>query len=242
MGLARSWRGHQSEFTISSDPFGPLEILFQDDTLVIVNKPAGLLVHRGWAKDDHYALTLVRDQVGRHVHPVHRLDRPTSGALVFALCREDVARVQAEFTAQSVQKRYLALVRGIPPREGLIDHPIAREKGQEAREAQTRFRRLAVLLKRYAWVEAEPLTGRTHQIRRHLRHLSCPIIGDVKHGDGRHNRRFREEFGLHRLALHAVEISLSHPRSGARLSVHAPVPEDLSASLLQLGLEAELLL
>lgn len=187
-------------------------------------------------------MTLVRDVIGRHVHPVHRLDRPTSGALVFALEREDVAQISAEFAQQGVHKRYLALVRGIPAKEGLIDHPISREKGQEPREAQTRFRRLAVLSKRYAWVEAEPLTGRTHQIRRHLRHLSCPIIGDVKHGDGRHNRYFRETYGLRRLALHAVEISLTHPRSGERLVVHAPMPADLSGTLLQMGLDPALLL
>jgi len=218
------------------------EVLYRDDTLVVVNKPAGLLVHRGWGREEHYAMTLVRDLIGQHVHPVHRLDRPTSGALVFALRREDVARIQAEFTHQRVHKRYLALVRGIPPAEGLIDHPISREKGKEARAAQTRFRRLAILEKRYAWVEAEPLTGRTHQIRRHLRHLSCPIIGDVKHGDGRQNRHFREVYALHRLALHAVEISFTHPHTNQAVRVHAPISEDLSSCLVALGLDPALLL
>jgi tRNA pseudouridine65 synthase len=228
--------------TTSSDEATPPAILFRDEALVIVNKPAGLVVHRGWAREAFYAMTLVRDLVGQHVHPVHRLDRPTSGALVFALRREDVATVQAAFAAQKVHKRYLALVRGIPEAEGLIDHAIAREKGDERRSAQTRFRRLAVLWKRYAWVEAEPLTGRTHQIRRHLRHLSCPIIGDVKHGDGKHNRRFREELGLHRLALHAVEIALPHPHTGEVVRVHAPVTEDLAKPLREMGLAPELLL
>ena len=241
MGIGLWWGARLSVSTISSSEATPPDVLFRDDALVIVNKPAGLAVHRGWAREAFYAMTLVRDLVGQHVHPVHRLDRPTSGALVFALEREDVATIQGAFAAQEVHKRYLALVRGIPEVEGLIDHPIAREKGDERRPAQTRFRRLAVLWKRYAWVEAEPLTGRTHQIRRHLRHLSCPIIGDVKHGDGKHNRRFREELGLHRLALHAVEIALPHPRTGEIVRVHAPVPEDLAKPLRQMGLAPELL-
>lgn len=228
--------------TTSSSEVTPPPILFRDDALVIVNKPAGLVVHRGWAREAFYAMTLVRDLVGQHVHPVHRLDRPTSGALVFALNRADVSTIQAAFAAQQVHKRYLALVRGIPDDEGLIDHPIAREKGDEKRSAQTRYRRLAVLWNRYAWVQVEPLTGRTHQIRRHLRHKSCPIIGDVKHGDGKHNRRFREELGLHRLALHAVEIAFPHPHTGELVRVHAPVPEDLSGPLLKMGLAPELLL
>ena len=217
------------------------EILFHDEALIVVNKPSGLAVHRGWAKEDVYAMTLVRDAIGQHVHPVHRLDRPTSGALVFALDRADIPNLMTAFAETRVHKRYLALVRGIPPESGEVDHAIASEKGKEKRPAQTRYRRLAVLWDRYAWVEAEPLTGRTHQIRRHLRHLSCPIIGDVKHGDGTHNRRFREELGLHRLALHAAAITLPHPRTGEPVTVHAPVPEDLSGPLLEMGLDPALL-
>lgn len=217
------------------------DILFRDEALIVVNKPAGLVVHRGWAREDVYAMTLVRDAIGQHVHPIHRLDRPTSGALVFALDRADVSVLQAAFAEQRVTKRYLALVRGIPPESGEVDHAIAAEKGATKRPAQTRYRRLAVLWDRYAWVEAQPLTGRTHQIRRHLRHLSCPIIGDVKHGDGKHNRRFRETLGLHRLALHAVEITLPHPRTGAPISVHAPVPDDLAGPMREMGLDPALL-
>ena len=237
----RSSRARRSVSKPSSSPVDAPEILFRDDALVVVNKPSGLVVHRGWAREEFYALTLVRDLVGQHVHPVHRLDRPTSGALVFALDRADVTTLQAAFADQKVHKRYLALVRGIPPAAGLIDHAIAKEKGQEKRPAQTRYRRLAVLWKRYAWVEAEPLTGRTHQIRRHLRHLSCPIIGDVKHGDGKHNRHFRESLGLHRLALHAVQITFPHPKTDEPVSVHAPVPQDLAAPLLEMGLDPQLL-
>ena len=216
-------------------------ILYRDDHLVVVNKPSGLAVHKGWARDRHYALTVVRNAVGCHVHPPHRLDKPTSGALVMALSREMAGQLQAAFAARRVDKRYLTLVRGVPPEAGVIDHPI-KPKGapvEDGQEARTEFRRLFVFRNRYSWVEVTPRTGRLHQIRRHLRHIDCPLIGDVKHGDGRHNRLFREEFGLHRLALHAATIAFEHPVSGARVMVQAPIPEDLSATLREFGVPPE---
>ncbi len=209
----------------------------------MVNKPSGLAVHKGWASDRHYALTVVRDAVGCHVHPPHRLDKPTSGALVLALSREMAHALQEAFASRLVDKRYLALVRGVPPEAGVIDHPI-RAKGappEDGREARTDYRRLWVHRGRYSWVEATPHTGRLHQIRRHLRHLSCPIIGDVTHGDGRENRLFRAEYGLHRLALHAAAIAITHPVSGERLVVRAPIPEDLAGPLRAMGLPEELM-
>ncbi len=208
----------------------PLPILFADDDLVIVDKPSGLLVHRGWGDDEVVAMTLVRDAVGKHVHPVHRLDRGTSGVLVFALHPEAARRVQLELEGGGARKRYLALVRGAPPERGLVDHPIPRAPDGPRVPAVTAFRRL-VQLGRYALVEAEPRTGRLHQVRRHLKHLSCPVIGDANYGKSEHNRFWRERYGLARLALHAAVLEIAHPSTGARIRVEAPVPPDLTGPL-----------
>lgn len=200
-----------------------------------VAKPSGLAVHRGWARDPAYAMTLVRDRLGRWVYPVHRLDRATSGVLVFALDRDTARRVQAQFEAGSVTKRYLALVRGVPPAEVVIDHPVKKTaRGEERAPAITEIRRLAAF-GRFSLVEARPRTGRLHQIRRHLKHLSHPVVGDVRYGKGDVNRYFRERFGLHRLALHALEIRLEHPTTGAPLRCVARVPADLARPLAALA-------
>lgn len=180
-------------------------------------------------------LTLARQALGEKLYPVHRLDRATSGVLLFARDAETVRRVQAGFQEERVVKNYLALTRGIVKEAGLVDHAIAKAKGQEKRSAQTALRRLATF-ERYSLVELRPFTGRLHQIRRHLKHISHPIIGDTQFGKGEHNRRFRAEFDLHRLALHASKLRLVHPYSGERLDLRAPVPEDLVASLVPMGL------
>jgi tRNA pseudouridine65 synthase len=204
---------------------------------VVVNKPSGLAVHRGACEDRVVALTLARDLMGRHVHPVHRLDRATSGALLLAFTPEATRRLQERFEAGEVVKRYIALVRGIPPEHEVINHPVPRAEGGPRVPAVTEIRRLATF-ERYALVEAVPRTGRLHQIRRHLKHLSHPLIGDVRYGKGEHNRLFRERFGLHRLALHALELGFEHPVEGGWLRVVAPVPEDLAGPLRAMGLPA----
>jgi tRNA pseudouridine65 synthase len=214
----------------------PLEIIYEDATLVAINKPSGMLVHRGWARDGDIAVDLLHRQLGRHVWPLHRLDRATSGALLFALDVETARTLSHEFEHGRIGKRYLALVRGIPPEELLIDHALRRvdTESLERLPAQTEFRRLGTF-ERYSLVEAKPLTGRTHQIRRHLKHASHPIIGDVRYGKGDHNRMFRERFGLHRLALHASELRVPHPTLGEVL-VRAPVTADLAGPLADMGL------
>ncbi len=212
-----------------------LPFLYQDGCLLAVDKPAGLAVHRGAARDRTFALQLVRDRIGRHVHAVHRLDRATSGVLLFALDPETAGRMQERFAAGQIEKRYLALVRGIPPESGVIDHPIPRDEGGPRVPAVTEFRRLTIF-ERYALVEARPRTGRRHQIRRHLKHLNHPLIGDVRYGKGEHNRLFRERFGLHRLALHALELAFEHPRTGEPVRIVASVPEDLAGPLRAMGL------
>jgi tRNA pseudouridine65 synthase len=209
--------------------------LYRDDALVAVGKPSGIAVHRGWSRERIVALTVVRDLLGRAVFPVHRLDRATSGALVLALDPGTARRLQEQWMAGGVRKRYLALVRGIPPAEGVIDHPVPRSPHGPRVPAVTEFRRLATF-ERYALLEVIPRTGRLHQIRRHLKHLSHPLIGDVRYGKGEHNRLFRARFGLHRLALHALEIAFDHPSDGRPLRLFAPVPADLAGPLRAMGM------
>jgi tRNA pseudouridine65 synthase len=211
-------------------------LLYRDEVLAVVAKPSGLVVHRGWARDPVVAMGLARDAVGRRVYPVHRLDRGTSGVLVFALDPETARHLQQQFEARRIAKRYLALVRGSPPESGVIDHPLAPAKGRERLPAVTEFRRLGVN-GRYALVEARPLSGRLHQVRRHLKHVSCPLIGDVRYGKGEHNRWFRQRYGLYRLALHALELSLDHPLTGARHTFRAEVPADLAEPLAASGFD-----
>jgi tRNA pseudouridine65 synthase len=197
-----------------------------------VDKPSGLAVHRGQSHDPVHALQLVRDLMGTYGYPVHRLDRATSGVLVFALDKDAAAALGRAFEQGAVEKRYLALVRGVPPDRMRVAHALSREDG----DPQTAVTEIATLARygRYALVEARPETGRTHQIRRHLKHLSCPIIGDVRYGKGEHNRLFRERHGLHRLALHAASLTLIDPATAERVTIESPLPELLQRTLAAL--------
>lgn len=216
---------------------GPIDLLYVDDHLVVANKPSGLLVHRGWDNDDDVAMFRVRDAIGSYVYPVHRLDRGTSGALLFARTREAAAALCSAFEHGAVDKTYLALVRGAPPDHGVIDHPIPKSEGGARVLARTRFRVVArSTVDRCSLVEAKPETGRLHQVRRHLRHIDHPLVGDVNHGSGEINRRYRAAYALHRLALHARRLSFAHPATGAPVDVVAPVPDDLAHPLAALGL------
>ena len=177
----------------------------------------------------------VRDQLGMHVFPVHRLDRATSGVLLFAFSSEIASRLCESFTGCTVQKCYLALVRGVPPCSGIIDRPLPPGEDRRAPRvsAQTEYVRREVF-GRYSLIEARPRTGRLHQVRRHLKHIACPLIGDVNYGKGEHNRLFRERYGLHRLFLHATRVSLPHPVTGGRLDIASPLPRELAVVLEQL--------
>jgi len=213
----------------------PLEILYQDEYLVAVNKPSGLACHRGWAHDGIPAVQRVRDQIACHVFPVHRLDRATSGVLVFAL-RSEIARdLQTIFKNEHTVKRYLAVCRGQDPDLKRVEHALAKEKGAEKREAVTDFRLLG-RFERYGLYEALPRTGRTHQIRRHLKHVAHPIVGDVRYGKGEHNRIFRSRFGFHRLALHCHRMQFVHPRLDKKLEIEAPLDACFQGLLAELGL------
>jgi tRNA pseudouridine65 synthase len=214
-----------------------IELLFVDDHVVVANKPSGLLVHRGWANDDDVALFRVRDALGQRVHPVHRLDRGTSGVLVFARTQQAAAALSRSFEQNLVHKRYLALVRGTPPASGTIDHAVPRTERGERVPAVTQYRLLARSpVDRCSLVLAEPKTGRLHQIRRHLKHLGHPLVGDVNYGSGEINRHYRARYALHRLALHAMRVSLPHPVLGDPIVVSASIPDDLALPLERLAL------
>lgn len=236
------------------------DILFQDDWLVAVHKPAGLLVHRSLIdrRETRFALQLVRDRIGRRVYPVHRLDKPTSGALLFALDPQTARRLTARFTQGAVQKTYLAVVRGHTAEAGVVDYALREEldrmtdaladPDKAAQPAVTAWQRLATVelphavgrypTARYSLLRLEPATGRKHQIRRHMKHIFHPVVGDTTHGDGRHNRFFREQFDAHRLLLAATGLTLAHPHTGAPLAIEAPLEADFRQVLDRLGWEA----
>ncbi len=212
-------------------------ILYRDDHIVIADKPSGLLVHRGWGADRDVFMMRVRDEIGMRVQPVHRLDRGASGAVVFGLTLEATRGLGDALAARTVDKRYVALVRGVPDDAGNIDYALRKERRSGDRQPSiTGFRRLATF-GRYSLVAAYPKTGRLHQIRRHFKHISHPLIGDVNYGKGEHNRLFRERFGLHRLALHAVFVAFDHPITGARVRATAPLPDDLAEPMAALALQ-----
>lgn len=218
-----------------------LPILFQDDSIVAVSKPSGLLVHRDERNPDAPAvLQIVRDQLGKFLFPVHRLDRATSGILVYAFSRDLAADLQKSLMAESSQKEYLALVRwpGSYPELGdrwVCDRPLHDDK-DIAREAHSEFW-LVEPFRRCALVGCRIATGRYHQIRRHLNHCGRHILGDTTHGKGRLNELYRTRYGLDRLFLHAARLALRHPVSGEPLEFCDPLPCELEAVLARLRAE-----
>lgn len=212
-----------------------IDVLYRDDSVVVVDKPSGLSVHRGDDQGSTFALNLTRNAIGQWVYPVHRLDRATSGVLVFALSSEHARTLQDSFGTRTVHKTYLALVRGRPPARGVIDSPMAKREDGPDVESVTEYETLFVSDLRLSLVEARPQTGRRHQIRRHLRRIDHPIAGDVNYGNGADNRRYRAELGLYRIALHARRLSFVHPTSGERVTFDSAVPEDLAAPLRRIG-------
>lgn len=241
----------------------PLIELYRDDWLLAVHKPAGLLVHRS-PIDRHeteFALQYARQlNGGAHVYPCHRLDRPTSGLLLFARDPNTASAFGKALMAGQVQKSYLALVRGWAAEQGVIDHPLrehavdrrCRDEPQPVREAITRFKRLAITeipvavegypQSRYSLMSLHPETGRKHQLRRHMQHISHPIIGDTNYGRTRHNHYFAERFGYSRLMLAATGLAFAHPATGQPMKLHCP-PEPSFQQVLEIfdgGLPASL--
>jgi len=222
-----------------------IPVLHLDDDIVAVHKPAGLLVHRNaHAGREPFLLQILRDQLGRLLYPVHRLDRPTSGLLIMSLSPQAAGILARQFARREVTKTYLAVVRGFAPEQGRIETPLAGESGALL-PASTNFTRLAVAelplpvgryaTARFSLVRVRPLSGRTHQIRRHFAHIRHPVIGDVLRGDGRQNRFFRKHFGLHRLLLASVGLDILHPADGRLLRLTCMPALELQDLFLGLG-------
>ena len=232
-----------------------LTILYRDAALIAIDKPAGLLVHRSDIDrhETRFAVQMLRDQIGQRVQPVHRLDRGTSGVLLFALDAEANRVLSAQLECNQVDKRYLAVVRGWPDEAGSIDHPLSRQhddygaplRNFEPQDARTDYRRLACVelpiavdrypSARYALLALTPRTGRRHQLRRHLKHIAHPIIGDATHGKGVHNRFFKQQFGCERMLLACIELGFRHPLSGESMRIRAPLGDQFAAVVGRLG-------
>lgn len=229
--------------TASTNP--SIEVLYRDERLVVVAKPSGLMVHRtNISRDRSFLSERLREQLGQRVWTVHRLDRATSGVLLCALDAETAGELGKQFMAGTVEKRYLAVVRGWIDDEGIIDRSLKHEQRGD-QESITHFRCLARTeldepvaphpSARYSLVELIPKTGRRHQLRRHLNGIAHPIVGDVNHGDRRHNRLFRTRFGCHRLLLHAERLAFDRPDTGERLISSTPPPAEFQRVTDALG-------
>lgn len=226
-----------------------LDILYKDQYLIAINKPHGLLVHRSSIANDasEFALQLLRDQMGQLVYPAHRLDRKTGGVLLFSLDKETDQKAQMLFQDKKIGKRYLAVLRGYCPESGTIDYPLVKENGV-SQEAVTHFKRLATAeidvpqgkfsTSRYSLVEANPETGRMHQLRRHFAHIMHPIIGDRPHGCNKQNKLWKEHYDMDTMLLHASSLSFIHPRTEESIEIKADLNKEFKRVLEILNLQS----
>lgn len=226
-----------------------LEIVYQDEHLIAINKPHGLLVHRSVIANDarEFALQMLRDQIGRRVSPVHRLDRKTGGLLLFAFEKDIEGLLHQQFREGHIAKKYLAVVRGYAPDHMDIDYPLVKENGaiQDAFTSFVTLQRaeLAVPLgkhptSRYSLVEAAPTTGRMHQLRKHFAHIFHPIIGDRKHGCNKQNRFFKAEWEMTTMLLHASELRFKHPLTQEDIHLKAPLQEEFKRVMTLMNWES----
>ncbi|MFH2007979.1 MAG: pseudouridine synthase [bacterium] len=206
-----------------------------------MSKPSGWLVHNSaWSGPREVSLLQrLRATVGGALHPVHRLDRGASGLVLFARSPEAARAWQQAWQSPDLAKRYVAVVRGRLLEATTVDHPIRDQRTggsqERARPARSVITPLAVSpVERCSLVQVLLVTGRRHQARRHLKHLSHPIVGDTTWGKGDVNRHFRETYALNRLALHAGSLEITHPQTGERLDLQAPLPQDLARVVSQL--------
>lgn len=217
-----------------------IPILYQDEDIVVVDKPYGFHVH---PPEDGYpvprsliCLYQVRDAVGQHIYPVHRIDASTTGLLIFAKSSAAASKICVQFAAQGVRKSYWAIARGHLAKSGSIDIPLASDSSKAMLEAKTSYVLLATTelpyavgkrfsTARYSWLEVSPVTGRFHQIRRHFSRISHPLVGDGEHGDSKHNTFFREVLRMPGLCLRAQNLELIHPRTREWVQFQAPASE-----------------
>ena len=211
-----------------------LEIIYKDENLIAINKSHGLLVHRSKYADDAkvFAVQELRNQIGQYVYPCHRIDRKTSGVLLFSLNENSNSLMQQQFANKQVTKKYLAIVRGYTDNEGTIDYALVNEKGK-SQEAVTHYKTLKRTeidvpfgkfnTSRYSLVEAFPQTGRYHQIRKHFDHIFHPIIGDRPNGCNKQNKLFKEKWEMTTMMLHAAEISFVHPVTDESIKIEAEI-------------------
>lgn len=225
-----------------------LEILYRDSTLVAINKPHGLLVHPSpLARDaEMFAMQMLRDQLGQHVYPAHRIDRKTGGVLLFALSAEVNKEMQMLFSARKVDKNYYAIVRGFCEDKAEIDYPLRKENGtiQEAFTAYTTLARAELSVpfgkhatSRYSLVKVTPETGRMHQIRKHFAHIRHPIIGDRPHGCNKQNKLFKDKWEMSTMLLHASSLAFTHPVDTSLVKITAPVQAEFQRVMNLMGWE-----
>lgn len=227
-----------------------LEIIYEDAAYVAINKPNGLLVHRTRIAEEkkEFALQLLRDQLGYRLYPLHRLDRGTSGVLLFSKTPEAAAPVVKSFVDREPSKTYFAIVRGYTPESGTIDSPIRPDKDHKHKlpqDAVTEYTRLATVelpipvgpyqTARYSLVSIKPETGRMHQIRKHFAHLRHYIIGDKRHGDWRHNKMYLENLESPYLLLHAASLTFRHPDTNEEVQLKAQLPPNMQRLCKQFG-------
>lgn len=227
-----------------------LQIIYQDDEFVAINKPHGLLVHRSpiAADAEEFALQLLRDQLNRKVYPAHRLDRKTGGVLLFALSKEVEKLMQQQFYENKVDKKYLVIVRGFTYYDGEIDYPLRKENGT-LQEAFTMYKTLARAelavpfgshpTSRYSLIEANPQTGRMHQLRKHFSHIFHPIVGDRTHGCNKQNKLFKERWELDTMLLHASRLNFIHPITNAQVCIDATLQDEFLRVMVIMGWESK---
>ncbi|BBM82763.1 pseudouridine synthase [Candidatus Uabimicrobium amorphum] len=210
-----------------------IPILYQDESIVVVSKPPKLLVHRtDMAKDNIFLLQTLSQQIDKYLYPIHRLDRAASGAIAFALTKEDAKLLQESLQSTETRKEYIAFVRGSAPEEWTMERELTSEKGVK-QHARTHFHKISEFF-RCSLIRAQIFTGRKHQIRRHLAHSAHQILGDTSYGKGKINRFFRAEYGLPRLCLHAKWLEFKHPRHDKIVQINAPLADDFRSFLLRL--------
>ncbi|ULJ61329.1 tRNA pseudouridine(65) synthase TruC [Wielerella bovis] len=237
----------------------PIHILYHSPTLIAVYKPAGMLVHRSWldTRETVFLMQTLRDQIGQYVYPIHRLDRPTSGVMVFALNSDTARELAQQFENQQISKTYHAIVRGWTAVSGCINYPLKEEldniadkfvqPNKAAQDAITDYCTLAQTelpfasskhfpTSRYSLLKITPRTGRKHQIRRHLKHIFHPIIGDTTHGDLRQNKAIQQFCGNTRLLLHASSLTFRQPETQEMLTINAPFDDEWQRISYAMGL------